>query len=231
MQRSVATVAIGLFLGALIAVAARADDHTLNYNLVRLDADASASVPNDQMRVQMLVQHEARDASALPALVNSDMRWALDLAKQHPKVRVQTGDYNTQPEYASNRIVGWRAFQHLQLEGEDFGQVSALVTELQQKLQVQGMSFQPTRETRLKVEQELSKVALKAFQAKSKLIAETMGAGGYEVVDISIGGAGQPFQPYMRAAPMAMEAASAPVAVEGGTATLTVTVSGQIQLR
>jgi predicted secreted protein len=230
-MRTLLTMALGILFG-LQAASTSADENALHYNLVRLDADAQATVPNDQMRVQMAVEHEARDASALPALVNGDMRWALDLAKGHPKVRVQTGEYMTQPEYASSRIVGWRAIQYLQLEGEDFGAVGALVTELQQKLQVRGMTFQPTRETRLRVERQLSKSALEAFAAKAKLIAETMGAKGYEVVDVTVGGSSQPYQPdfKMRMAPMAAEAAP-PVAIEGGTATLTVNVSGQIQLR
>ena len=61
-------------------------------------------------------------------------------------------------------------------DSEDFAAVSALVTELQQKLQVRGMSFVPTRATRLKAEADLTREALKAFAERAKLIAESMGA-------------------------------------------------------
>ena len=222
-----------LLLGAGAPVVWAEAEHGLDYNLVRLDAEAVAEVPNDQMRVLLAVEHDSRDAGALPALVNTDMRWALDIAKKHPKVRAETGEYNTRPEYASTRIVGWRAIQQLQLEGEDFGEVTALVTELQQKLQVRSMEFMPTRETRKRVENELTTEALKAFAARAQLIAGTMGSSRYEVVEVAVGAAPQPYQPRSRGMEMmAMKADSAPpVAVEAGTATLTITVSGQIQLR
>lgn len=221
-------------LGAMLAVvpAVAGEERGLDYNLVRLEADAAAEVPNDLMRVTLAVEHDARDAAALPTLVNADMRWALDLAKQRPTVKAQSGGYTTQPEYASGRIVGWRAIQVLELESEDFAEITALATELQQKLQVRGMSFEPTRATRLRVESELTTEALKAFAAKATLIANTMGSSRYEVVDINVGGT----PPMYRSRPglemMAMSDAPAPpVAVEGGTATLSVSVSGQIQLR
>jgi len=211
-----------------------AGEHGLDYNLVRLDASATAEVKNDQMRVDLVVEHNARDAGALPELVNNDMRWALEASAKRSAVRAQTGEYSTQPEYASTRIVGWRAIQELRLEGEDFAAVSALVTELQQKLQVRSMSFVPTRATRLKAEAELTREALKAFAERAKLIAESMGAKGYEVVDINVGSAPEPMLYRTRGVSMmamAADAAPAPVAVESGTASITVSVSGQIQLR
>lgn len=227
----VGTVVLAAMLAALPAAAD--EKRGLDYNLVRLEADAAAEVPNDLMRVTLAVEHNARDAAALPPLVNADMRWALDLAKQRPKVKAQSGEYTTQPEYAAGRIVGWRAIQVLELESEDFAEVTALATELQQKLQVRAMEFAPTRATRLRVENELTAAALRAFAAKAKLITETMGAARYEVVEVNVGGT--PVFKSQRGAEMAMmraaDAAAPPIAVEGGTATLTVTVNGQIQLR
>lgn len=227
----VGTVVLAAMLAALPVAADQ--DRGLDYNLVRLEADAAAEVPNDLMRVTLAVEHNARDAAALPPLVNADMRWALDLAKQRPKVKAQSGEYTTQPEYAAGRIVGWRAIQVLELESEDFAEVTALATELQQKLQVRAMEFAPTRATRLRVENELTAAALRAFAAKAKLITETMGAARYEVVEVNVGGT--PVFKSQRGAEMAMmraaDAAAPPIAVEGGTATLTVTVNGQIQLR
>ena len=212
-----------------------ANTQGLDYNLVRLDASATAEVRNDQMRVQLWVERTARDAGALPELVNADMRWALDVSKRHPAVRAQTGEYGTQPEYASTRIVGWRALQELVLEGEDFGAVSALVSALQEKLQVRGMQFLPTRATRLKAEADLTRDAIKAFSDRATLISEAMSAKGYEVVEVSVGSAPEQVT-YGRAPQMMMRvaadaAAAPPIAVEGGTATITVNVNGQIQLR
>lgn len=206
----------------------------LDYNLVQISADAQADVPNDQLEVLLSVEHESRDAAALPPLVNADMRWALDLARKRNAVKSETREYTTQPQYASGRIVGWRAQQQLYLESTDFGELTALVTALQEKLQVKSMRFLPRRETRLEVENALTRKALQAFAAKASLVADTMGAAGYEVVEISVNGQPQPYPVRARNMEvMAMAAADAPtpVAVEGGSATLTVSVSGRIQLR
>ncbi len=162
----VGTVVLAAMLAAL-PVAAE-EERGLDYNLVRLEADAAAEVPNDLMRVTLAVEHDARDAAALPPLVNADMRWALDLAKQRPTVKAQSGEYTTQPEYAAGRIVGWRAIQVLELESEDFAEVTALATELQQKLQVRAMEFAPTRATRLRVENELTAAALRGIRGEGE---------------------------------------------------------------
>jgi predicted secreted protein len=230
MMRKLMLVLSLLFAHGVMAAGANG----LDYNLVRLDASATVEVKNDQMRVDLAVEHNARDAGTLPDLVNTDMRWALDAAAKRPAVRAQTGEYSTQPEYASTRIVGWRAVQELRIEGEDFAAVSALVTELQQKLQVRSMSFVPTRATRQKAEADLTREALKAFAERAKLIAESMGAKGYEVVDVNVGSAPEPVLYRTRGVnmmAMSADAAPAPVAVESGTASITVSVNGQIQLR
>jgi predicted secreted protein len=229
-------IRLGVLLLACVCVVAPvgAEERGLDYNLVRLEADAVAEVPNDQMLVTLAIEHQSRSAAELPALVNADMGWALGVAKKHAAVRAQTGEYTTQPEYASTRIVGWRATQYLMLEGEDFGAVTELVTALQEKLQVKGMQFQPTRATRERVEADLTRAALKAFQDKAKLVAEALGAKGYEVVEVAVGGGAQPvYKSRSRGMEMMAMAADAapPVAVEGGTVTLTVSANGQIQLR
>ena len=123
--------------------------------------------------------------------------------------------------------------QLLELESGDFAEITALATELQQKLQVRAMEFLPSRATRTRVESELTSAALQAFAAKAKLITEAMGASRYEVVEVTVGGTPAALYKAQRgvAMPMAAEAARTPIAVEGGTATLTVTASGQIQLR
>lgn len=226
-------IAAMLALCCALPPGAGAEERGLDYNLVRLDAEAVAEVPNDQMQVLMVVEHQGRDAAALPALVNGDMRWALDTAKKHTAVKAQTGAYMTQPEYASTRIVGWRAMQELLLETEDFGAMTALVSALQEKLQVRNMEFQPTRATRERVEEELTRQALAAFATRAQLIAEAMGAKGYEVVEVQVGRAPGLYKTRARGMEMMAMAADAapPVAVEAGTATLTVNVNGQIQLR
>ena len=76
---------------------------------------------------------------------------------------------------------------------------------------------------------ELIATALVAFEARAKLVRESLGASGHELVSLSIQTPGQPGRP-MRAMAMAAEADVAPPALEGGSSRLVVRVNGTIEL-
>lgn len=232
MESGMKYIVATLLLLLCVALApAHADDKSLNYNLVQLSAQAERDVPNDLGTVTLEVRHQARDARALPAAVNRDMGWALERAKKADGVRVETRQYTTRPQYESGRIVGWIASQELFLESKDFGALGELVTTLQEKLAVTGMQFRPSRDMSRSIEDELTTDALAAFRAKASLVAKALGAEDYEIVSLNVNDRGAP-APRRAYAMMEMAAADAPpVAMEGGSATLTVVVNGQIQLR
>ena len=57
-----------------------ADEEAL-FDQYTLQASAEGDVTNDLMTVNLVVQHENRDAKVLAEQVNSDMSWALDQLK------------------------------------------------------------------------------------------------------------------------------------------------------
>lgn len=205
------------------------------YDQYTLQASAEGEVENDLMLVRLRVEHQDRDASRLAEKVNSDMQWALDQIKSSPSINARTENYSTYPKYEQQRVVGWHSSQTLSLSGLDFESLKAAVQTLQSRLQVDGMSFQPTDETRKKAENDLINQALDNFKARAAIVQQNMGAADYRIMQININTSGhQPGRVRMNAEMMTMARSasveSAP-AVESGESKISVNVSGQIQLQ
>jgi predicted secreted protein len=219
-----------LYLALLLASPATADEQT-RYNLVRLQSQESEPVSNDTMHVTLIASGEQRDAADLASQINSDMAWALDLAKQYQAVKLSTGNYRSWQVRQENKMKGWRARQDLVLESRDTQMLSELTGLLQEKLQVDSMSFSVSPENRTAVENRLIEVALQAFKVRAGIIGSHLQATGYRIVDINVGTFTQQPPVVYRSQGMAaaMESDMA-VATEGGESDIQVTVSGTIEL-
>ena len=213
-----------------LALPANAHDEETLLNVVNLQAQAEREIPNDQMIVTLVTEHEGSDATKLASLINLDMEWALAIVKKSSFVKNQTKSYTTYPVYDEDQeISGWRANQELELKSENIGGLSELTGKLQEKLHVRQMTFSPTDATRKKYENELIEEAMEAFKERVELVKKHMDDKNHRVVNISVNTGGyQPPMMYERMAPMAMEKAAAP-AVEAGTSKITVTVNGSVQ--
>jgi predicted secreted protein len=183
------------------------------------------------MRVQLMVEHQANKAKDVSQKVNADMAWALAQLKQG--LKYETQQYNTYPVYEKTKIKAWRASQQLMVQSENFEQLSNIILVLQNKLQVKNMSFEPTKKTRKKVEDELVAEALDAYKSRASLVQKNMQAKSYKVVNMQVNTQDN-YSPMYRSQPrmkMAMSVADAAPAVKGGNSTLNVNVNGQIQLQ
>jgi predicted secreted protein len=210
--------------------AANADSET-HYNRVQLQAQQTESVGNDTMHVSLNSSGEADDPATLAARINESMAWALEIAKRYEGITVATGGYRTYPVYKDNALRGWRGEQSLELEGRDSRDISRLVGELQDKLQVSAMSFSVSHEKRTEVENRLIGQALDAFKARAAIVVSNLRASGYRIVDISIGTASQrPPVPYLVGAMAAPMKAESRVAVESGESDISVSISGTVEL-
>jgi predicted secreted protein len=220
-----------LILAGLLAATTAAHANELNYNVISISAKAEREVPNDLMRVQLMVEHQANKAKDVSQKVNADMAWALAQLKQG--LKYETQQYNTYPVYEKTKIKAWRASQQLMVQSENFEQLSNIILVLQNKLQVKNMSFEPTKKTRKKVEDELVAEALDAYKSRASLVQKNMQAKSYKVVNMQVNTQDN-YSPMYRSQPrmkMAMSVADAAPAVKGGNSTLNVNVNGQIQLQ
>jgi len=206
-----------------------ADDETL-FNTVNLQAQAEREIPNDQMIVLLATEHEGSDTTGLTAKINSDMQWALEIINKYSAVESQSKSYQTYPTYRKQVVIGWRASQQIEIKSENIAALTELVGKLQEKLQVKQMSFSPTTETRVRIENELIEEAMQAFLARVEIVKKNMPEKNHRIINLNIntGGYRPPIVHAQRTMMNSMEMASAP-SVEAGKSKLTVTVSGSVQ--
>ncbi len=199
-------------------------------NRVSFQVDRDRAVENDRVTATLRVTDEDGSAAALAERINQTMTWALAKARNTDGIEVRSGGYQTFPVTHEGKIRRWRASQELILESGSVDELTDLVGTLQEKLALAGLAFSVSAERRRGVEDELIDAALAAFLARAERIAKTLGAQGFEIVQIGIGGGGRPTPVVQRSMAMAESVRTAP-AVEAGTSRVGVNVHGTIELR
>lgn len=214
------------------ALALAHDEESKTLRRVSFQVERSREVENDWLRASVVAQAEDADAAAAAERVNQAMSWALERGRKAAGLELKTTGYQTWPIQEDGRIRRWQASQQLLIEGRDAAALTRLLGELQSRLQLVSLEFTLSPERRRAVEQELSVEALKAFRTRADLVADTLGASGYEIVRIDLGGgAAAPAYDRMQMAGRAMaeQAIAAPTA-EGGSSRVDVQASGSIEL-
>jgi predicted secreted protein len=228
MRTAIATIAA---LAALQSAPALAAD-TANPPTVELAAEASGPAANDLAVAVLYAERSGTSAAAVAREVNRDIAAALELSRAQGAVKVQSGNVSTWPVYGKDgqgRVAAWRMRSELRLESTDTAAMSELVGKLQETLALAQLSMEPAPETRRKAVADVTVDALRAFEVRARLIADTLGRR-YRIAHLSVADHGlqPPPMPRMRAAVMAAEAAPAPL--EGGESRVSVHVSGRIEL-
>ena len=102
---------------------------------------------------------------------------------------------------------------------------------MQTRLAVKSMSLAVSTETQRKVESELIAVALDRFKERAEIVRRNLGAASYELGTLAIHtGDAPPPMPIRGGGVRASALRAAPVAVEAGTSSIVVRVSGTILL-
>lgn len=196
---------------------------------VDLSAAASRPAANDLARATLFAEAVGASPAETAKKVNAQIAEALAMAKGHSRIKVQTAGTHTYPVHAkSGKIESWRMRSEIALESADIAALSELTGKLQASLGVSSITLAPAPDTRKKAEADAMLDAIDAFRARAKLVADAFGKP-YRIKHLSIGQQGfRPPAPMMRAAPAAME--MAPMPVEAGESTVSVTVNGQIEI-
>lgn len=231
--------AVPLVLTALAGPQAFAQTIPPTYERVEFVTEVAREIANDQMNAVLSVELTDKDASRLARQIATLMNEAMRKAAAFPTVKATSGSQNTWPVYgpgmtASSKLESWRGRAEVRLESRDFKAASELIAKLQDTLQLNGLSFVVSAETRRKVEDALTAEAIGAFRARAENIRSAWNAKGYRLVYMNLGSAGgpPPYQPMMRAMKSmdTMEAAPAQE-LAGGETRLVVNVSGSIELQ
>ena len=201
---------------------------------VTVTGAATAKVQNDRMLAIVRAEAEATTAAAAAADVNARMAKALALAKATAGVEAKSAGYSTWQQWEKGRPGKWRVMQSLSLTGADFPQLAALLTKLQDEegLLVSSIAFTLSPDTRRRAEDALTREAIRAWQQRAATAAEALGFGAWRPgrITVTTGDVAPHPRVDMAMRAQAAPAAAPPVAVEGGTTEITVTVGGDAVL-
>lgn len=224
----------GLILIGLLSTAQPlfAEESTRHYDQVRLDTYASMEVENDIQIAVLYAQKEGSDPGLLSDQVNQLISKAVQQTKQQKNIKVTTQSYQTTPRYHQQKLTGWRVRQSIRLESQDSQAMSNLLGSLQSVLALESLSYNISAKRRSAAEEKLTTQAINAFRKRAEQITQQMGRSHYRLIEMSLQTNDQPPQPYrMRANMMALESASSAPTIESGSQTLSVEISGSIELQ
>ncbi|PFH28478.1 SIMPL domain-containing protein [Burkholderia sp. JKS000303] len=232
-----AAVPVALTLASPAAHAQTANPHFPEpAGVLSLSSQASADVPQDIIHITLFYEQQAKDPGSLTSALNQRADAALAQAKGVSGVTAHTGAFSVYPSTdRDGKISAWRGRTEVVLESRDFAAASKLAGQLSNQMQVANVEFSLSPEAQRAAEQKLTTEAIKSFRVRADEAAKAFGYSSYSIRDVNVGG-GRNVQPYprmmaMAAAPMDSAKMSAPIAVEGGKATVSVTVNGSVQMK
>lgn len=224
-------LAIALLLVIGASKTAIAHELPLSYDRINFQVSAEAEVANDTLIAVMYSERSGQKASRIADEVNRDISWAVDLARQSDSVKVQTLHYRQDPLYSNQSIRGWRVRQSIRLESREPEALSTLIGELQQHLSIASLRYTVSPARRDEVESRLISEAMNRFRSRGEQIKAELGRTDYRIVNINVNTSGHSLAPVrMRATAMMDEGAVSAPTIEPGVQTVSVQVSGTIEL-
>ena len=219
------------------AIAAQERPVVLN-DILDLDATVTSEVAPDLAVITLAIVREGLDVAPLTRDIDDTLARAFADAKTVPGVVAANGGYSTVPRYEtrgnSNTRNGWQVRAEIVLKSKDFNALGSLVGRLSQSMQVSGSGFEISPELRAQEGASLIERGARAFQDKAAAASKAFGYSGYSIRQVTVG---SPNQSGGRPMAMRMEAVEsitrsvAPMPIESGRTTLTLTITGSLQMR
>lgn len=205
--------------------------------LVSLAASATLDVPKDWMSVTFSTTRDGVDAGTVQAAVRQAVDTALGQARQVAqgagRIEVETGAFSLQPRYSNKgQPSGWQGQAAIVVQGRDMTGIAQLAGRIT-TLTIEHVDYSVSREAREKAESQLSDQAIARFRTKAQDVAKAFGYAGWTVREVAVSAdAEQPPTPRMYAAKAALSSVATEQAlpVEAGKGTVTVSVSGTVQM-
>lgn len=219
-----------LVLSLFVLTSAHADDSVQNYNQISLEVSSSTDVENDTMIVSLFALEEGSKSIELSNKVNKKINQVLEKLKNYKNIKVETESYSTTPVYNKNQIIAWRVKQSIQLKSKDMSLMSEVLGELQQQLKLNAISFDVSREKKEQEIQILIDQALTDFNKRATQIANKLQHNAYKIVNMHVSTSEGPGIYRYKAARAKIASAEVAPVVAAGEKTLSVRVSGTIEL-
>ena len=210
-------------------------------NVVQLSATGAVEVQQDLLVLTLDTTRDGKDANTVQAQVREALDKAVLEARRAAEpgqMDVRTGNFSLYPRYSqgtngqSGQINGWQGSAELVLEGRDFARITQTAARIN-SMTIRQVAFDLSREQRAKVERDAQAQAIDNFKAQAIDLTRTFGFGSYTLREVSVNS--NSHSPGPRPRMMAMQSKSAmedaaPIAVEAGKSTVTVNVSGSVQM-
>jgi predicted secreted protein len=239
-------------LGLAGAAQAQVQTQTLPVpqNVLTLSASASIDATQDWLSVVFSTRREGPEAAAVQSQLKQALEAALAEARkaaQPGQLEVQTGAFSLTPRYVPptparattpatpaqpGGINGWQGSAELIVEGRD-AQAIAQLTGRIRTLGIARVGWGLSRETRQKVEADVTAQAIERFRAQADAVSRQFGFGGWAVREVALSSdaSGGPVQQVMMRERAVRDGADEPLPVAAGKATVTATVSGSVQMK
>lgn len=196
-----------------------------------LQAQASTEVAHDTVQIVLAAELRASSQTDVAQALNARLDSVMQQAKEAAGVTASSGSYRIWPSTNQDgKIAEWRGRAEILLNSTDFMAASRLAASLGDRMPISGLSFSVSKGARAAAEGKLLGEAVAAFKDRAQALTKALGFAAYRYGTIDLGGNGQAApMPRMMMAKAADSMAAAPI--EGGTETITVSVSGTILLQ
>ena len=143
------------------------------------------------------------------------------------------GAIYTNPNFTpQGKPSGYKVRGEVVLRSTRLAELADLAGQLAQRLQLAGIAFQVSRETRQKEEKKLLTEASQAFRAKAQATATAFSFQSYDIKTLAVGNDGlTPMPIQSRGNDMSLRSASAALPTAGGESDLLLTISGTVELK
>lgn len=201
---------------------------------VSLSAQAQVQVAQDNLSVLLTTTREGLQAQT----VQSQLKTALDAALVSVRrdtspglMDIHTGRFGLSPRYGRDgQISAWQGSAELVLEGSDFLRITTAAARVP-SMTVARVAFGLSRAQRQQAQAQAQTQAIALFRQRASEIAQAFEATGYTVDDVHVRSDDTPPQARMEMMAARAMADNAPIPVEAGLTTVSVTVEGSVRLQ
>lgn len=204
-------------------------------SIIQLNATATREVTNDVLKINLVANASGTEAAQVQEDLRASVNEALKLIRPSAKdeeVIVTTESFNITPRYDAKgaKINGYIGSAVVSIKGTDSATISTLASKVKTMV-VSGSENSVSRKLRESLEAELTAEAIATFRTKAETAAAGFGFKGFQIVNVNInaqdrgyyGGGGVKMM-----ATASLAAASAPMEVETGRSSITVSVQGSV---
>ena len=200
-----------------------------------LSAQVSAEIPQDVAHITLFYELETTDTDHLTDELNRRMNAAFTRVHGVPGITAHTSLFTVYPSRnRDGKMSAWHGRAEVVLDSSDVAAASKIAGELTDTLQISSVEFSLSPEALRTTRRKLTLDAIRSFRVHAEEATKAFGYGSYAVREVRIDNDNvAPPQQMSALAEASTNNAkeSLPTAIEGGKATVTVTVSGSVQMQ